>query len=113
MNISKYRKARFLKREDLPIKLTITGADEMKVSRSAKEPDYKIVLDFENDLGEKFRLSLNQTNLEAIANRFGDETENWVNQEIGFWWNPKVEMDGEVVGGIRVVPAEEEKEIPF
>ena len=85
----------------------------MNVSRSAKDSDYKIVLSLENDLGEKFRLSLNQTNLDAIANRFGDETDDWVNQEISFWWNPKVEMDGEVVGGIRVVPAEAEKEIPF
>jgi hypothetical protein len=41
MNISRYRKARFLKKEDCDpaIKLTITGAGEMNISRSAKDPE--------------------------------------------------------------------------
>jgi len=41
MNISKNRKARLLKKEDCDpaIKLTITGAEEMNISRSAKDPE--------------------------------------------------------------------------
>jgi hypothetical protein len=41
MHVSKYRKARFLKKEDCDpaIKLTITGTEEMNISRSAKDPE--------------------------------------------------------------------------
>jgi hypothetical protein len=114
MNISKYRKPRFLKKEDCdpPIVLTVTGVEEMNVSGSAREPEYKLVLSLENDLRDRFRFTLNETNLQTVASFFGHETDDWLEQEIEFRFDPAVEFDGQVVGGIRIKgPAEEG--IPF
>jgi hypothetical protein len=110
MNIQRYRRARFIKKEDLesPIRVTITGAEEVDYSKVAGEMDFKIVIDFETEQGDKFRLKLNDTNLDAVAKAYGDETDNWIRKPIILRHDPTVEMDHQVVGGTRIsIPAEE------
>jgi hypothetical protein len=84
MNISGYRKPHFLKKEDCDpaIKLTITGAEEITYSRFGTDVENKVVIDLENEVGDKFRLPLNAST-QTIAKLFGDETDQWVDQEIG------------------------------
>jgi hypothetical protein len=108
MNISKYKKATFLKKENCPIALTISGAEAHDYSRHAGKEDWKIIIDTE----ERFRVSLNQTNLETIAQLFGNETDDWIGQRIGFVWDPTVQMNDEAVGGIRAVPVEKLPKVP-
>ena len=74
--------------------------------------NYKIVVDLENETGDKFRLSLNDSNLETIAKLLGDETDNWLGQEIGLKHDPSIKFKDEVRGGIRVIPAREVQEKP-
>jgi len=109
MNVSRYRRPHFIKKEecDPAIKLTIIGAEEISYSRSGTDVEYKIVVDLENETGDKFRLSLNDSNLETIARLFGDETDNWLSQEIGLKHDPSIKFKDEVRGGIRVIPTEE------
>jgi hypothetical protein len=103
MNIEKYRKHRFLKKEDTPVSLTISGVEEFNYSRVAGKEDCKIIIDSE----ERFRLSLNATNLETIAQLFGNDTDDWLGRRVGFMWDPTIKMGGEIVGGIRAIPVEE------
>jgi hypothetical protein len=104
MNVTKYRRIPTLKKEDCaePLNLIIIGAEEVNFSRSAREADYKIVVTVEADSGERFRLALNQSNLEVIASAYGDETDDWAEQEIVCVHDPDVEYDGQRVGGIKV-----------
>ena len=114
MNISRYRKPHFIKKEncDPAIKLTITGAEEVTYSRSGMDTEYKVVIDLENEIGDKFKLSLNSGNLETIAKLFGDETDHWNDQEIGLKHDPSIKYKDEIRGGIVVIPAEEVTEKP-
>jgi hypothetical protein len=114
MNVATYRKPRFIKKEqcDIPIKLAITGAEEVTYSRSGIDAEFKIVIDLENEIGDKFKLSLNSGNLETIAKLFGDETDGWIGQEIGLKHDPTIKYKDEVRGGIVVIPAEEVPEKP-
>jgi hypothetical protein len=109
MNVSKYRKPHWLKKEncDQLIKLIITAAEERGYPNSDPDAETKVVLDLENEVGDKFRFSLNASNLEAIAKQFGDETDGWIDQEIWLRHDPTIEYKGEVRGGIRVIPAAE------
>jgi hypothetical protein len=109
MNISRYRKPHFIKKEDCdpPIKLTITGAEEVTYSRSGTDSEYKIRIDLENEVGDKFWRSLNDGNLETIVKLFGDETDDWLGKEIGLKHDPSIKYKDEISGGIVVIPADE------
>jgi hypothetical protein len=71
------------------------------------DAELKIVIDLEDEISNKFRLSLNDSNLETIARLFGDETDAWLGQVIRLKHDPTIEFQGEVRGGIRVIPVEE------
>ena len=103
MNVSKYRKPKFLKKEQCPIVLIISGAEERDYSRNASEHDLKIVINSE----EKISVSLNDTNLGFIIDLYGDETDDWIGEKIGFIYDPNIEYEDEVVGGFRAVKPEE------
>ena len=126
MKVTKYRRIRAIKQEDCiePRLFTIIGADEVNFSRSAGKPEYKIRITIEDDL-DKFTRPLNEANLETIASEFGDETDDWLEQEIIGVADPDIEFDGQKVGGIKIeIPkkrpaskharaAKNEEEIPF
>jgi hypothetical protein len=104
MNIQKFRKPHFLKKEHCPTprRFIITGAETMDVSRSAKEEKIRVTIDFQSENGDRFRNSLNDVNLKVIAQAYGNETDAWIGKPIVFRYDPTIEMDGEVVGGLRV-----------
>ena len=114
MNISRYRKPHFIKKEDCDpaIRLTIIDAEITSYSRSGTDAEDKVVVDLENEIGDKFRHSLNDGNLNTIAKLFGEETDGWRGQEIGLKHDPTIKFKDEVRGGIRVIPAEEVPEKP-
>jgi hypothetical protein len=110
VNISKYRKPHFIKKEQCqpPIRIIITGAEEITYSpRRGEDAETKVVIDFEAENTEKFRLSLNDANLDWLAIRFGEETSNWLSKMVGLKHDPAVKFNNEVVGGFRLIPAEE------
>lgn len=105
MDISKYLKPRFIKKEDCqpPLRLTITGAEEKTYSGFNEDAKDKVIIDLESKSGEKFRHSLNDVNLRTIAKAFGTETGLWTGKDVILRHDPDVKMQGEIVGGIRVV----------
>jgi hypothetical protein len=100
MDISKYRKPRLLSKEDCPIKLTITDTalEPSKYSDTGK--GIKIYLG--SEIGEKFSFWLNDINLNVIANKHGNEADNWRDTEWEFVHDPALEYEGR--GGVRIVP---------
>jgi hypothetical protein len=103
----------FLKKEDLQgkrVRVTIES-----VSLVEFDEGNKLVLKF---TGKDKQLVANKTNSTLISQLHGDDTDDWIGQEIQIYNDPTVTMSGQVVGGIRVWidPAditESEDEIPF
>lgn len=104
MNIAKYRKFTFLEKQHCPILLTISGA-ELKDFDDGKT---KVVI----ESLERYRVTLNPTNVDAVASLYGDETDDWIGERVGFVWDPSVEFKDKATGetqfgGIRAVSPEE------
>lgn len=94
--------SRFLSQPDVepPLLLTITGCRRENVSPANARPDEKVVLMFQEH--EK-PLVLNVTNFKIIQKMTGkDEIEDWAGTQVVVYFNPDIEYQGEVIGGIRV-----------
>ena len=111
-DISKYRKSRYLKKEDIkPEKLvTYTSCKEEYVSNDGKEEaELELVLFFE-EFGDKGWIS-NATGREAVAELMGDRnTDNWrPGFQFVLYVDPSVPFGGKTVEGIRVKAANRPK----
>jgi hypothetical protein len=134
MNLKKYRKPPFLKKENCeqPTKFTIAKVEEVNVRPYDEEPEFKVGIHIRNEAGEAFRHTLNDGNFNFLCDLFSEESESWIDQTFGFRWDPAVEYNGKVTGGFRAIfasdvpepkkkptlkrraPVEEEKEsLPF
>ena len=48
------------------------------------------------------RFTLNTTNAERVIDALGSETEDWIGSRLTLEWDPRVELRGRAVGGVRV-----------
>jgi hypothetical protein len=96
MKISDVFPSKFLRASDLR-----NGAVKVTVEKLHVEEingEYRPVLHFQ---GKKKRLPLNKTNAREIANRCGEETDNWDGAEMTLY-STEVEYKGSHVPAIRV-----------
>ena len=49
-------------------------------------------------------LLLNKTNLRILAAMLGDDTDDWIGQEVEVYHDPTISYGGQLVGGLRVRP---------
>jgi hypothetical protein len=80
-----------------PVTVTIAGLQVQSFTREGQE-QRKLILDFEDYPG---RLALNKTNAETIMGIYGDDTDNWLGQEITLAVE-SVDFKGKKVPGVRV-----------
>lgn len=78
--------------------LTVTVA---RVTQARLDGRNRLVLQWEEDV---LALPLNTTNLNALSDAFGDDTDGWINQRLNLWLEA-TEMNGAAVEGIRIGPA--------
>jgi hypothetical protein len=95
MNRSQLFPSRFLKAIDLQGKQIVVVIDGLKVEDVGDDQKQKPVLHFK---GAKKGLVLNATNYDAIADAYGDETEDWPGQLVELF-STKVDVKGKRVGG--------------
>jgi hypothetical protein len=94
--------SRFLSQVDVepPLLLTIAGCKRDNVAPANARSEEKVVLAFKEH--EK-PLVLNVTNYKIIKKITGkDEIEDWVGTQVVVYFNPDIEYQGEIIGGIRV-----------
>lgn len=103
--------SKYLSEEDLPVEgdllVTMTDIQKQTVGQGEKAQN-KWILFFKE---VKKGMVLNSTNIKTLTNLFhSDDSDDWMGQKIAVWYNPDVEMMGEIVGGIRIrakLPKEE------
>lgn len=101
MLVSKFLGAgQYLRATDLqgPITATISHVVEEQVG-AEDEREAKLVMHFMK--GQK-GLVLNQTNLQACAALYGDETDAWTGKRIELYVDPNVFFSGKKIGGLRL-----------
>lgn len=100
MKLSQAFPSNFLKADDLQGKsFTVTIADvALEELGQGAQKDTKLVLTFQ---GKTKKMILNKTNAGAVSKLYGDETDNWIGQQITL--SPReVEFQGQPVLAIRV-----------
>ena len=104
MKASDLSNSNYLEEDDItpPILLTITSQEGREFKNRKGGVDKKCVLGFEET---KKTFVCNITNFKHIAKFTGKrESADWIGEKIVLWYNPDIEMAGEIVGGIRVRP---------
>jgi len=104
MNVSDFKKSKFLKRDDVGEgkMVTIKSVTEENVAMEGADPEMKPCIYFE-ELSKP--LVVNQTNAESIGDITGihhNVESGWVGKQIVLYDDPKVMFGGKKVGGIRV-----------
>jgi hypothetical protein len=90
----------FVGREDLaagPLELAIADVRQVVDDRDG---DGRTRLQLVFDDGRRF--TLNTTNAERVIDALGAETEDWIGSRVTLDWDPRVELRGRAVGGVRV-----------
>src|SRR5262245_28730470 len=92
--------SRYLAKGDLPDDgdaiFTILDCDRRTVGQG-EDAEEKFVLQFQET---KKAMILNKTNLKTLIKIMGsDDTDDWTNRKVAVWFNPDVEMGGEIIGG--------------
>lgn len=95
--------SKFLSEEDMPVEgdliVTISDIQKQLVGQGEKAQQ-KWILFFKE---AKKGLVLNATNIKTLTTLFhSDDSDDWMGQKIAVWYNPDVEMMGEIVGGLRI-----------
>ncbi len=94
---SDYHKPEVL-RDSGPVRDVIADCmeDELQSPKGGK-PEQKLVIMLS---GQK--VVLNKTNTGTLIDAFGDETDDWIGQEIEAYFDPDVTFGGKRVGGLRI-----------
>lgn len=104
MNLNDLRVSKFLKKEDVGngVLVTISRLSKENIAMEGADPEYKVVVYFE-ELDKP--LTLNSTNGQIIAHITGHEDDierSWPGTKIVLYNDPNVVYKGKVTGGIRV-----------
>ena len=103
--IDRIKTGRFLKRADLmdtPMTVTIHNVIEEDVAKGGEPEKLKHVAHFQETTKA---LVLGLTNAELIAKAVGsNDMDEWPGKQVTLFFDPDVDFDGALVGGIRVRP---------
>jgi hypothetical protein len=101
MKIGDMIESKYLKQSDIDgeVPVTIIALKKVNVARDDEDPDYRWTAKF-----AEFTKSmvLNVTNLKRIAKALGDDTEDWIGNQIMVYVDANIEFGGNIVGGLRV-----------
>ncbi len=101
MKIDQLLTSSYLKQSDVDGEILVTVKDIKKqnVARKDEDAEYKYVLFFnEYEKG----LVLNATNIKRMGKACGDDTEDWMGQQVILYVDDTVEYGGNAVGGLRI-----------
>jgi hypothetical protein len=99
IKVSQMIQSKFLKKEDFPSDqvCTIKGVKLEEVS----DGEERWVLHFhERDKG----MVLNSTTIKVLEKAFGDDSDHWIGKRVKVYVDPNVSFQGQVVGGLRLMP---------
>jgi hypothetical protein len=99
MNISELSESKYLKKEDMPLEVQITGLSKENLAKEGEPAEHKYILHFNGNVKP---LVLNVTNAQLIGHQYGEETDNWIGHTISLYNDPSVSFAGKLTGGIRV-----------
>ena len=101
MKIGDMIESKYLKQSDVEDETTVTvaGLKKVNVARDDEDPDYKWTIKF-NEFAKP--MVLNVTNLKRMAKALGDDTDDWIGNQVILFVDPDIEFGGNVVGGLRV-----------
>jgi hypothetical protein len=101
MKIGDMIESKYLKQSDIeePVTVTLQSLKKVNVARDDEEPDYRWTAKFQEFAKP---MVLNVTNLKRFAKAHGDDTENWMGQQVQLYVDPDIEFGGNVVGGLRI-----------
>lgn len=101
MKIGDMIESKYLKQSDVDDETTVTvqGLKKVNVARDDEDPDYKWTIKFAEFPKP---MVLNVTNLKRMAKALGDDTDDWIGNQVILFVDPDIEFGGNVVGGLRV-----------
>ncbi len=108
MQIGTMKESKYVKKEDVGsgVIVTIARIDQANVAMANQPEEMKYILHFREDINP---LVLNWTNIQLCAKATGsEETDDWKNRRIVLFNDPNVSFGGQITGGVRIRPAEEE-----
>lgn len=108
MKISQMLDSKYLKQEDVDADtpVTVKKITKVNIARDDAEPEYKWAVSF-NEFERP--LLLNKTNLKRMAKALGDDSDDWIGNQVVLYVDEDVEYAGEVVGGLRIRAMKREK----
>lgn len=101
MKIGDMIDSKYLKQSDVEDEtpVTVQKLAKVNVARDDEDPDYKWSVKFAEFSKP---MILNVTNLKRMAKALGDDTDDWIGNQVILFVDPDIEFGGNVVGGLRV-----------
>ena len=104
LKISDFNNSKYLRKEDIgdegtELTVTIRTVKKENVAREDEDPQYKAAIYF-HELPKP--MVANFTNLNRIADKYGEDTELWAGKPIKVFFDPDVMFGKERKGGLRV-----------
>jgi hypothetical protein len=93
--------SKYLKQSDVDseIAVTVKGVKKVNVARDDEDPEYRWTVQF-HEFPKP--MVLNVTNLKRLAKALGDDTDDWLGNQVLLYVDPDIEFGGNVVGGLRI-----------
>ena len=123
MKISEMLPSKYLKKSDVPepVKVTVQSISKVNVAKEDETPEFRWTVkwhEFEKPM------VMNSTNLKRMALALGDDTDDWIGNQVVLYTDEEVEYAGKIVGGLRVRqikkspqpakrPVEADEDVPF
>jgi len=101
MKIGEMIESKYLKQSDVTdeVVVSVQALKKVNVARDDEDADYKWTIKF-HEFSKP--LVLNVTNLKRMAKALGDDTDDWIGNQVVLFVDPDIEFGGNVVGGLRV-----------
>ena len=101
MKIGEMIESKYLKQSDVDdeMNVTVQSLKKVNVARDDEDPEYRWTVKFQ-EFGKP--MVLNVTNLKRLAKALGDDTDDWIGQQVVLYVDPDIEFGGNVVGGLRI-----------
>lgn len=101
MKIGDMIESKYLKQSDIADETLVTfvGLKKVNVARDDEEADYRWTAKFQQFSKP---MVLNVTNLKRAAKALGDDTDNWIGNDMILYVDQDIEFGGNIVGGLRL-----------
>ena len=101
MKISDMIPSKYLKQSDVeePMKVTIQAVKKVNVAKDDETPEFRWTIKF-NEFDKP--MVCNSTNLKRLALALGDESDDWIGNQVVLYVDAEVEFGGKITGGLRL-----------